>query len=186
MLKLNLGYVFFVSSVVLGQTLFIGTLNFPSQTNVAYAQSYNNSGLVRPDGSGWFKVKNYDLSYNPESGRCVTRDYNGKIVQDISGCRKTWTAIVRVGMKSILFYDKNAGDIEVYEISNGIGKLQQRLSGTARKTWKDVKSSSIRTGASTEPGYIFYFAHFEDDKGTKEKYNYMESKGLYIVKPGEY
>ena len=114
-------------------------------------------------------------------GTCITKR-QGKTIQDLSSCRKTWYAIVKSGSNSLLFYDRTRGDIEVYEFSDksGIGKLLHKYSGTARKTWKVV---GVSTGTMALTGEIVsYTIHFKDDNGQTEQYRYSISEGLSLYR----
>jgi hypothetical protein len=118
------------------------------------------------------------LYYDRNSGRCLTKS-QGRTLQDLSSCRKTWYAIVRSGPNSVLFYDRNAGDIEVYEFSaeRGIGERLHKYSGSARKTWKVVGVYTVTLNLN--PGQVVsYVIYFQDDNGQTEKYSYHSSTGL--------
>lgn len=83
------------------------------------------------------------LEYNASSGTGVFRDINSEqIINTITGFRKTWSHIVYIGDDRIFFYDRQAGEGEVYIVKQRRGELPQRLSraGTFRKTWKEIYS----------------------------------------------
>ena len=145
--------------------------------NAANAQSGNNaSGVV--NASDGFNPPLTRLNYQRQTGRCVNRDVNGRVIQDISSCRKTWYAIVRAGSNEILFYDRDAGDIEIYDYTNGLmGERLLRWTGSARKTWRDIRT--LKETLMLNPGQrIFYHIQFTDDNGERQVYRYSRSTGL--------
>jgi hypothetical protein len=83
------------------------------------------------------------LEYNSSSGTGVFRDINsGQIINTISTFRKTWSAIVYIGDDRIFFYDRQAGEGEIYTVKQRRGELSGLINraNTYRKTWQQIYS----------------------------------------------
>lgn len=111
------------------------------------------------------------LVYDRGKGVCVVVSRNS-VAQISSTCRPTWTQIVYTANK-VLFYDRNAGDIEVYNIGkNGLGSRLQKFTNAqhrVRKTWAQI--------TSTKEGVIT----FRDDSGQEENYRLTNSGTLVRI-----
>ncbi len=103
------------------------------------------------------------LFYDRSNGVCAFRASDGSVIQRLTTCRRTWHSIVYTADK-LLFYDRNAGDIETYTVgSEGLGRrLHSYGAGSMRKTWAQV--------TSPQQGIIV----FRDDNGQVETYRLNE------------
>lgn len=171
-------------SILLVGSSFLVEQIAPNLISMANAQMPSGSGVVNT--SDWFEVPRTGLMYQSQTGRCVTRRWNvelqtfDRIVQDLSSCRRTWYAIVRAGPNEVLFYDRSAGDIEIYSYSNerGIEERLHRYSGTARRTWREI--STRVSMLYINPGrQDTYHIEFQDDNGQRETYRYSRDRGLF-------
>eukprot|EP01116_Phalansterium_solitarium_P006567 TRINITY_DN1889_c0_g1_i1.p4 TRINITY_DN1889_c0_g1~~TRINITY_DN1889_c0_g1_i1.p4 ORF type:complete len:113 (-),score=21.38 TRINITY_DN1889_c0_g1_i1:1335-1673(-) len=93
------------------------------------------------------------------------------------GCRRSWDLIVPVHLGSsqvcLLFYDRSAGEIEVYEV-NQAGELHRARLPGCRHTWHSI--SPLRVG-----GYQ-YLIFYDNHHGHGEIYRltehgHLEAKG---------
>ena len=99
------------------------------------------------------------LFYDRNAGVCTFTASNSSVIQRLTTCRRTWHSIVYTADK-LLFYDRNAGDIETYEVGRqGLGrKLHSYGAGSMLRTWAEI--------TSPEPGIIV----FRNDNGQIDSY----------------
>jgi hypothetical protein len=99
------------------------------------------------------------LFYDRNSGVCAFTASDSQVIQRLTTCRRTWHSIVYTADK-LLFYDRDAGQIETYRVGNqGLGEqLHSYAPGSMRRTWMQI--------TSPEPGIIV----FRDDNGQVETY----------------
>ncbi len=110
------------------------------------------------------------FSYDSATGVCIVEDRNGRVIQKLTTCRKSWYQIAYTENK-LLFYDRSAGEIEVYNINNqGLANRLQRFTHAqhrVRKTWAQI--TSPRSGIIS----------FRDDNGQVENYR-LENSGMLV------
>lgn len=113
------------------------------------------------------------LVYEQNAGVCTVLDRNNRVIQKSASCRKTWHQITYTANK-LLFYDRQAGEIEVYNINKqGISNRLQRFThaqNRVRKTWAQINSP--REGVIT----------FKDDNGQVENYSLQDSGIIARIK----
>ncbi|MEP0915072.1 DUF4157 domain-containing protein [Leptolyngbya sp. GB1-A1] len=99
------------------------------------------------------------LFYDRDAGVCTFTTSNGSVIQRLTSCRRTWHLIVYTADK-LLFYDRDAGQIETYRVDNrGLGaQLHSYAPGSMRRTWAQI--------TSPQQGIIV----FRDDNGQVETY----------------
>lgn len=109
------------------------------------------------------------LVYEPDEGICTVVSRDGREIQRSTSCRRTWHQIVYTS-NMLLFYDRSAGEIEIYNINErGIANRLQRFTNAqnrVRKTWASITSSP--NGVVT----------FTDDNGQVENYRLTSSGSL--------
>ncbi len=77
--------------------------------------------------------------YNPNAEKWTLTASDGRKIKS-GRCKSTWHSIVYTDDK-LLFYDQDAGAIQVYEInSHGLGKQLKNHPGGFRKTWTEITS----------------------------------------------
>jgi hypothetical protein len=84
------------------------------------------------------------LFYDRNSGVCAFTASDGFVIQRLTSCRRTWHSIVYTADK-LLFYDRDAGDIETYAVGDqGLGRrLHSYGAGSMRRTWAQVTSPQL-------------------------------------------
>ena len=99
------------------------------------------------------------LFYDRNAGVCTFAASNSSVIQRLTTCRRTWHSIVYTADK-LLFYDRDAGQIETYRVDNrGLGaQLHSYAPGSMRRTWAQI--------TSPQQGIIV----FRDDNGQVETY----------------
>lgn len=99
------------------------------------------------------------LFYDRNAGVCTFTASNGSVIQRLTTCRRTWHSIIYTANK-LLFYDRDAGQIETYRVDNrGLGaQLHSYAPGSMRKTWAQI--------TTPQQGIIV----FRDDNGQVETY----------------
>lgn len=141
-----------LSACILGASFALLPL---SNNSIALAQNPNNRLVNLRDG--------LVLNYERAKGKCTVVKGNA-VIQD-TPCRKTWTAIASGGRR-VLFYDRTAREIEIYNLnsnnspSDGIGSRLKRYGPAerVRGTWANI----------THIGNGVY--RFTDDTGQFEDY----------------
>lgn len=147
------------STVLLACVLSAGSAVLPPYiTPSALAQNNQDpNNLVLPLRDGLV------LNYQRATGRCIV--VRGSSVLQNNPCRTTWTAIASGGRR-VLFYDRNAREIEIYRLnsnsssSDGIGSRLKRYGPEVRVrgTWRSI----------VHIGNAVY--RFTDDNGQFEDY----------------
>jgi hypothetical protein len=105
------------------------------------------------------------LVYERAEGICTVQSGDGRVIQRLTTCRRTWHSIVYTADK-LLFYDRS-GDLEIYSINQqGVGSRLQRFThaqNRVRMTWAEI--TSPQAGVIT----------FRDDNGQTENYRITNS-----------
>lgn len=150
-------------------SLFVLTIG----SSILYSLTIEVSALAQTTSTAFQVPVNFEniLVYDRGKGVCVVVSRNA-VRQISSTCRNTWTQIVYTANK-VLFYDRNAGEIEVYNIGqNGLGSRLQRFTNAqhrVRKTWAQI--------TSPQEGVIT----FRDDSGQEENYRLTNSGTLVRI-----